>query len=67
MRIELQTKPKYCCSKWTELDWMTQAQHKLADTQEWRDFKRDAEYKAYLERYTRCSRCVIRCSRKTTG
>jgi hypothetical protein len=31
--------PMYCCSVWDELDAITQAEHKLAHTQEWQDYK----------------------------
>lgn len=33
------THPMYCCSVWDELDTITQAEHKLAHTQEWQDYK----------------------------
>lgn len=36
--------PMYCCAEWSELDPISQAQHKLGDTQEWRDYKEHCDY-----------------------
>mgnify|MGYP003635444435 FL=1 len=40
----LKGKPMYCCAEWGELDPITQAQHRIADTQEWRDYKDHCEH-----------------------
>lgn len=40
----------YCCAEWNELDSITQAQHKLAHTKQWRDYKEHCEHiKFYQE------------------
>ena len=44
LEASLKGKPMYCCAEWGELDSITQAQHKIADTQEWRDYKEHCEH-----------------------